>query len=53
LLAPRRKTRSIANVGHGQGSFAHVPASKYQNYGCFINEESVLGMAIVQDSAAI
>ncbi len=39
-------------VGHGQGSFAHVPASKYQTMAGFINEESLLGMAIVQDSAA-
>lgn len=39
-------------VGHGQGSFAHVPATKYQTMNGFINEESVLGMAIVQDSAA-
>jgi isopentenyl phosphate kinase len=39
-------------VGHGQGSFAHVPAVKYQTMNGFINDESVLGMAIVQDSAA-
>jgi isopentenyl phosphate kinase len=39
-------------VGHGQGSFGHVPATKYQTIKGFINEESVLGMAIVQDSAA-
>lgn len=39
-------------VGHGQGSFAHVPASKYQTMNGFSSEESVLGMAIVQDAAA-
>lgn len=39
-------------VGHGSGSFAHVPASKYKTMEGFINEESVLGMAIVSDSAA-
>jgi isopentenyl phosphate kinase len=39
-------------VGHGQGSFAHMPAAQYKTMGGFINEESVLGMAIVQDSAA-
>lgn len=39
-------------VGHGSGSFAHVPASKYRTIDGFINEESVLGMAIVQDAAA-
>jgi isopentenyl phosphate kinase len=39
-------------IGHGQGSFAHMPAAQYKTMGGFINEESVLGMAIVQDSAA-
>lgn len=39
-------------VGHGQGSFAHVPASKYKTMNGFIDDESILGMAIVQDSAA-
>jgi isopentenyl phosphate kinase len=39
-------------VGHGSGSFGHVPASKYETIKGFLNEESVLGMAIVQDAAA-
>lgn len=39
-------------IGHGQGSFAHVPAKKYQTIDGFINDESRLGMAIVQDRAA-
>lgn len=39
-------------VGHGSGSFGHVPASQYQTIDGFINDESVLGMAIVQDAAA-
>lgn len=39
-------------VGHGQGSFAHVPATTYKTMDGFINEDSVLGMAITQDSAA-
>lgn len=39
-------------VGHGQGSFAHVPATKYKTIDGFINNESPMGMAIVQDSAA-
>lgn len=39
-------------VGHGSGSFGHVPASKYETIKGFVNEESVLGMAIVQDAAA-
>jgi isopentenyl phosphate kinase len=39
-------------IGHGQGSFAHLPATKYRTMDGFINEESVFGMAVVQDSAA-
>ncbi len=39
-------------VGHGAGSFAHYPASKYQTMKGFINEESRYGMAVVQDVAA-
>lgn len=39
-------------VGHGSGSFGHVPASQYGTMHGFKDAESVLGMAIVQDSAA-
>jgi isopentenyl phosphate kinase len=39
-------------VGHGSGSFGHVPAERYQTLKGFVNEESRLGMAIVQDAAA-
>lgn len=51
-----RARRDVPNtlfvVGHGQGSFGHVPASKYKTMQGFINEDSRYGMAIVQDSAA-
>jgi isopentenyl phosphate kinase len=50
--AKQDKPEQMIIVGHGQGSFAHVPATKYQTMGGFINEDSLLGMAIVQDSAA-
>lgn len=39
-------------VGHGQGSFGHVPAVKYKTMQGFIHDDSRFGMAIVQDSAA-
>ncbi len=39
-------------VGHGSGSFGHVPATKYKTIDGFVDDESVLGMAIVQDAAA-
>lgn len=59
----KRLVREIANarrvqpkttfvVGHGQGSFGHVPAEKYKTMQGFQNEESRMGMAIVQDTAA-
>lgn len=50
--ARQENSEELFMVGHGQGSFAHVPATKYQTMQGFINDESVLGMAIVQDSAA-
>lgn len=50
--AQRENPEVLFVVGHGQGSFAHVPASKYKTMDGFINEDSALGMAIVQDSAA-
>jgi isopentenyl phosphate kinase len=39
-------------VGHGAGSFAHVPAKKYQTHKGIINEESYRGIAEVADVAA-
>lgn len=39
-------------VGHGAGSFAHVPAKKYQTHKGVLGEESYQGMAIVADVAA-
>jgi len=39
-------------VGHGQGSYAHLPASKYKTMEGFINDASPYGMAVVQDIAA-
>jgi len=39
-------------VGHGQGSFAHAPALRYKTMDGFVDSESVIGMAITQDSAA-
>ncbi len=39
-------------ISHGQGSFAHVPATKYCTIAGFQDPDSRLGMAITQDSAA-
>lgn len=39
-------------LGNGSGSFAHMPAKKYQTMEGFIDSNSRLGMALTQDSAA-
>ena len=39
-------------IGHGAGSFAHVPAKKYQTHRGIINDESYRGIAEVADVAA-
>lgn len=39
-------------VGHGGGSYPHVPAHKYQTQKGIINPESYRGIALVQDTAA-
>ncbi len=39
-------------IGHGGGSFPHVPAKLYQTQKGFINNESQYGMALVQDAAS-
>lgn len=39
-------------IGHGSGSYAHVPAHEYKTMRGFVNQDSRFGMAVVQDSAA-
>jgi isopentenyl phosphate kinase len=39
-------------VGHGAGSFGHVPAKKYQTHKGMVNSESCRGVAEVADVAA-
>jgi len=38
-------------IGHGAGSFAHTPASKYQTKKGLIKKNSLIGAAIVEDAA--
>ncbi|MBU0576507.1 hypothetical protein KJ654_02495 [Patescibacteria group bacterium] len=52
IARARKKTKSVFILGHGQGSFAHVPALRYKTMDGFINSDSLMGMAITQDSAA-
>lgn len=48
----RTETGNTYIVGHGQGSFAHAPALRYRTMEGFVRKDSVVGMAITQDSAA-
>ena len=48
----RKESDEIFILGHGSGSFAHSPALRYKTMDGFINDESEMGMAITQDSAA-
>lgn len=47
-----KETGSEVIIGHGQGSFGHAPALRYKTMEGFINKDSVMGMAITQDTAA-
>lgn len=38
-------------IGHGSGSFAHIPASKYQIQKGLINTKSTWGLALTADAA--
>jgi len=52
-----KKIKSFKNkntdliIGHGSGSFAHVPASKYQIHRGLIRKDSVWGLAQTADAA--
>lgn len=38
-------------IGHGAGSFAHVPAYKYKTKEGLINKDSLYGMGVTEDAA--
>lgn len=52
IAQARRQTNDLYIVGHGQGSFAHAPALRYKTIDGFVSNDSVIGMAVTQDSAA-
>lgn len=52
IAAAAEKTGDRYVVGHGQGSFAHAPAMRYRTMEGFVSQDSKIGMAITQDSAA-
>ena len=45
------QTKANWLIGNGAGSFAHVPAKKYQTIKGIINDQSVYGAAVVKESA--
>lgn len=53
-IAQARQDRpdTLFIVGHGSGSFGHVPAAHYGTMDGFKDPDSRLGMAVVQDKAA-
>ena len=52
IARAQKETGKIYILGNGSGSFAHVPAARYKTMEGFIHDESRMGMAITQDSAA-
>lgn len=52
IARAQRETKAAVVIGHGQGSFGHAPALRYKTMDGFINKDSVMGMAITQDTAA-
>ena len=52
IKAGMEKTGNLVIVGHGGGSYPHVPAKKYRTAEGMINSDSQKGMAEVQDAAS-
>lgn len=55
ICAEVKKSQALGKwlvVGHGAGSFAHVPAKKYQTHKGIVNQQSYRGIAEVADVAA-
>ena len=52
IARARQQTGELFIIGHGQGSFAHAPAMQFQTMEGFVRGDSVIGMAVTQDSAA-
>lgn len=48
----KKESEKLLILGHGGGSFPHVPAQKYQTHLGVINQESYQGIAEVQEAAA-
>lgn len=52
IARAQKEIDSAVIIGHGQGSFGHAPALRYKTMEGFVHKDSVMGMAITQDTAA-
>lgn len=51
-IARAKRSNRLFIVGHGGGSYPHVPAVKYRINEGIVNKDSCKGIALVQDAAA-
>jgi isopentenyl phosphate kinase len=51
ILQAQKVSKSSILLAHGQGSYAHIPAAKYETQLGNINKKSVKGFSIVADMA--
>lgn len=47
----QKKYKGKIIVGHGQGSFAHIPAAKYQTQRGIVNKNSIFGFCVTSEMA--
>jgi isopentenyl phosphate kinase len=47
----RPRTRAKLIVGHGAGSFAHIPASIYRTKEGIVAKNSIFGMGVTEEAA--
>ncbi len=52
IVRAQSEISNLLIIGHGQGSYGHVPAHQYQTINGFEDDRGRLGMAITQDCAA-
>jgi len=51
IFQAQKKYKGKLIIGHGQGSFAHIPASKYQTHRGFFNKNSIKGATVTSNMA--
>ena len=52
IHSSQERTGATLIVGHGGGSYPHVPAERYKTHLGIVGEESRMGSALVQDAAS-